>query len=203
MLKLSLAFLTLSAGLTLNSIAHSQDDGLYLDFGVQYADIEGDDGEDIATYDGAILTLAGHVGYNLFPYLAIEGELGIGGKKDENVETYNPLIDFFVPPPEIDLKQKYLVGLSGRFQLPVSDSFTIFAKGGYAQSEFKLISRPGDVGGQTQQVTETNISESGPSYGAGLLYYFSESGGVRLDVTRYEFDTFQNNTVSVGYSHGF
>lgn len=47
------------------------------------------------------------------------------------------------------------------------------------------------------------MGETGPSYGVGAEYYFTEHSGIRLDLTRYEFGDLDTTGLSLGYSHRF
>jgi len=176
----------------------------HADIGFQITDIDAEAEILPATYEGALGAINGHVGYNFSPVLGIEGELGVGGKQAKDIAEYDPQINFLVPPPVVDLKQNYLLGMSGRVQFELADDLVLFAKGGVAHSEFKLTqTAESDIVGQGPSITETNFSETGPSFGVGAQYYFSANSGVRFDATRYEFGNYKNTAVSLGYSHRF
>lgn len=189
----------------LASPAHA-DDGpkWHADIGVQLSEFDGEDEDLPAIYDGTLGAINGHVGYNFSKFIGVEAEFGLGIREEEDIATYDPRINFFVPPPVVDLKQSYLVGLSGRLQYEVVDDLVLFAKGGFAHSKFKRTQTSNlDIAGQAPVVTETDFEETAPSFGVGAQYYFSESSGLRLDITRYEFDNFASQAVSLGYSHRF
>lgn len=171
----------------------------HADIGLQLSDIGGGNEDLMSTYDGLLFTANGHVGYNLSPIVGIEAEFGLSGLQEDDIATYDPQTNFLVPPLVVDLKQNYILGLSGRLQFEVTDRLLIFAKGGVAHSKFTLT----EATEIPVETIETGFNETGPSLGAGLQFYFSENSGVRLDVTRYEFDDFDNTSVSIGYSHRF
>lgn len=108
-----------------------------------------------------------------------EGSLGLGSSEIAGV----------------DLKMNHTVAAFAVAYLPLSENFDLTARLGYGSTEFEA-----EVGGMS--ATE---SFSGVAAGIGGQYFFDESNGVRMDVTRHHYDDLDGgfDAVSFGYIRRF
>jgi len=184
-------------------LTFAEENDWHLDLGVQVADLEGRQDELSLDYDATIVLVSGHIGYRVLSFFSIEGEFGFGLDGEEDIGTFDPTLNFFAPPPVFDIKQSYIIGLSGRLQHDFGDDLFVFAKGGVLQSEYELQSRSPNVTASDPLVTEMSIDDIGYSIGIGAEYYFSEHSGIRADLTQYDVGIFESTALSIGYSHRF
>ena len=136
--------------------------------------------------DGAdVGAIQGRLGARFGQFVGVEGELGLGVKKD-NLDVGG-----------IDGKAKmnysaaaYAVGF-----LPVGENADLFVRGGYGTTK----------GSVTVPGVFERVSGESWNYGAGGQYFFDGSNGVRADYTRHEFtdDGGKADVWSVGYVHKF
>lgn len=151
--------------------ASAQEGPFRIGAGYQAIDTDG------ATYD--TLTLRGS--YDITPFFAVEGDLLIG-LGDESVTvggtTFNSSID-------------YGVGLYGVAQYPLTEQFTVFARGGYIYADVE-----GSVGGLT-----VSSDIDGWAFGAGAEWAFNGPNAVRFDYTRYDFVNGNGNADAFGISY--
>jgi len=182
---------------------HAEDNDWYLDAGFQYSDFEGASEIFPATFDAELGALSGHIGYRLLSWVSVEGEFGFGIQGDEDIQTYDPNIDFLLPPPTFDVQQTYIAGLSARVQHGLGDHFLVFAKAGIAHTRFEFTQANFTLPNQPRTIEEFSETETGPSYGVGVEIYVNESSGIRADVTRYDFGETENTSLSLGYSYRF
>lgn len=75
--------------------------------------------------------------------------------------------------------------------LPLSDNADLFARVGYGTTEFDL-----EFGGTT--VTD---NFDGATMGIGGQYFFDANNGVRMDVTRHEYDELDGGLDSVAFTY--
>ncbi|MEO1966879.1 porin family protein [Hyphomonas sp.] len=119
------------------------------------------------------LTARGTYFFN--PHVGVEGEASIGIGDDDvgaaNVELDNSLAAF------------------GVVQMPVAERVDLFARAGYATSEYN-VDVPG-VGGASGD-------DDGFAYGVGGKVFLNDKFGLRADVTRYEGDDTDADVISVG-----
>ena len=119
---------------------------------------------DEVTFD----TLTLRAGYDVNPYLGFEGDLLVG-LGDEDVtfagDVFETSLDY---------------GLGGyvKGQLPISEQFSLFARGGYTYAE---------VEGSAFGVTASDDVD-GWAYGVGAEWAFAGPNAVRADYTRYDFE---------------
>ena len=139
--------------------ANAQQSGAYVSGG--YTHFDGDGGAEL----GAI---TGRVGVNINPNFAVEGEASFGVKDDSGTELDHELGVFVVGKP------------------PISSSFDVFARLGYAQIE-----------------TSPGGSEDGVAYGVGGNLNLSPVDGIRLDYTRHDYDVGEVDAISLSYVRGF
>ncbi|WP_370335506.1 outer membrane beta-barrel protein [Parvularcula marina] len=181
----------------------TEDTGLYVGGGYTFLDIESE--EDIGDNTNA---LTGRLGWQIIPNFALEGEatFGIddgefdydGDEDDFDFDDNNDgdLDDVLNADGELGLD--YLVGLYGKYTLPVTDAVDLYARAGYAFAEI-------DATFETAGGNEFSIggSESGFAFGGGAGLDMTESSTVRLDYTRYEFEDANADGVNVTYEHKF
>lgn len=123
--------------------------------------------------DLGALTARGTYFFN--PHVGIEGEASIGIDDDQigaaNVELDNALAAF------------------GVVQMPVTDRVDLFARAGYATSDYNV-----DVPG----VGSASGDDDGFAYGVGGKVFLTDRFGLRADVTRFEGDDTDADVISVG-----
>lgn len=76
--------------------------------------------------------------------------------------------------------------------LPLSENADLFARVGYGSTEFEF-----DFGGGTT-VTE---NFDGVTMGVGGQYFFDANNGIRMDVTRHEYDELDGGLDSVAFTY--
>ena len=105
--------------------------------------------------------LQGRIGYNVNQYLGaeIEGSRSIG---DGTIEGVN------------GLSVKYAAAAFAVGKLPITDRFSLLARGGYHQTKFGQ----GNTSGKVDDF----------AYGVGAEYLVTPNDGIRVDLTRYEMD---------------
>jgi outer membrane immunogenic protein len=137
---------------------------------VGYANVAVDDA------DVNLGLIQGRIGATLTPHFAIEGEAGFG-IADDTVGG-------------VDVKMNYQVGAYLVVNAPVSESFDIFARLGYATYEVEA-----SIGGVSATDTGNDAA-----YGVGVQGFFTDNDGVRADWTSYGGDA---NVWSISYVRRF
>lgn len=160
----------LAALATLSAPAFAQ--GWYADVGYQQLNFDG------SGVDADLGAITGHVGYNLNPNFAIEGEAGVGVQE----ESFNTILG------NVDVELNYLVGIYGKAQLPVTDQLNLFARGGVVNAE---------LGASGAGINDSG-SETGFGYGAGAEFMLNPVFGIRGDYTRYDIDDVEADAFMVG-----
>ena len=113
-------------------------------------------------------------GYRFNDYIAAEAEYYDFGDQTDNTNSFS-----------VNGAGLALVG-----SVPVTDSLSVFAKGG-------LHSWNLDVSGPiAAQFTDTSSTD--PYYGVGIDYSINDRWGIRGEYTRYEVDNFDVDVASVG-----
>ena len=187
------------------SAAAAQENGVYLEGGYQYLEIE-PDGADSGVDTNAI---GARLGYQFNPVFSIEGELASGiddGEFDYNVDEdsfdlddnndgdFNDLI-----AASGDIGLNYLVGVYGKAEVPVTERLDVYGRAGYAYIDLDAsVQTPG---GTTLATIED--SEEGPAFGAGLSYDLTENVYLKGDYTYYSFEDTDTNGVMVGVGYKF
>ena len=156
------------------AMAQDRSVSLYGSAGYAHGDFEGVD----------LGALQGRFGARFVQYFGVEGELA-GGVKGDDVRVLGTNYD-------VDLD--YSAAVYGVGYLPVTPNADLFARVGYGKSEIS-IDGPG--------VGASGDGESW-NYGVGGQYFFTPKDGVRLDVTRHDFDDGgEADVISVGYTRKF
>ncbi|KCZ87741.1 MULTISPECIES: outer membrane protein [Hyphomonas] len=202
MLKYILAA-TVATGIA--GAAAAQENGLYLEGGYQYLEIE-PDGADSGVDTNAI---GARLGYQFNPVFSIEGELASGiddGEFDYNVDEdsfnlddnndgdFNDLI-----AASGDIGLNYLVGLYGKAEVPLTDRLDVYGRAGYAYVDLDAsIQTPGGT-----TLTTIEDAEEGPAFGAGLSYDLTENVYLKGDYTYYSFEDTDTNGVMLGVGYKF
>ena len=202
MLKYILAA-TVATGIA--GAAAAQENGLYLEGGYQYLEIE-PDGADSGVDTNAI---GARLGYQFNPVFSIEGELASGiddGEFDYNVDEdsfnlddnndgdFNDLI-----AASGDIGLNYLVGLYGKAKVPLTDRLDVYGRAGYAYVDLDAsIQTPGGT-----TLTTIEDAEEGPAFGAGLSYDLTENVYLKGDYTYYSFEDTDTNGVMLGVGYKF
>jgi hypothetical protein len=103
----------------------------------------------------------GRIGYNANQYFGaeIEGSRSVGDGRVEGVGG---------------ISVKYAAAAFAVGRLPITDKFSLLARGGYHQTKFG------------QGNTSAKVDDF--AYGIGAEYLFTPKDGVRVDLTRYELD---------------
>jgi len=204
---------TLAAGTALTALAlaaapagaqaFEEDTGFYAQGGYTYLDIE-PDGADSGVDSSAI---TGRVGYQFTPMFSVEGDLSTGiddGEFDFNVDEDDfefddnddgDLDDIIAASGDIGLN--YLLGVYGRFSVPVGDRFDVMARGGYAYVDLDAeLTTPGGT-----DIASVEDSADGFSGGVGAAFDLTESIELRGDYTYFDLEDTDTNTftVAVGY----
>ncbi|WGM38551.1 porin family protein [Caulobacter sp. NIBR1757] len=134
--------------------------------------------------EGADLgAVQGRVGARFGQYFGVEGELA-GGVSDDSTNIGGVRAN-------VDLN--YEVGAFAVGYLPVSPKVDLFARVGYAKSDFD-ISVPG---------ASASGDVDGVAYGIGGQYFFNDKDGIRLDVTRHDTDNGDADSVGLSYVRKF
>ena len=183
----------------------AQENGVYLEGGYQYLEIE-PDGADSGVDTNAI---GARLGYQFNPVFSIEGELASGiddGEFDYNVDEdsfdlddnndgdFNDLI-----AASGDIGLNYLVGVYGKAEVPLTERLDVYGRAGYAYIDLDAsVQTPG---GTTLATIED--SEEGPAFGAGLSYDLTENVYLKGDYTYYSFEDTDTNGVMVGVGYKF
>lgn len=130
-------------------------------------------------------TIQGRLGARFNPYLGVEGEIGLGVKRD----------DVSVGDLDGKAKLKHTAAIYGVGFLPISPNADLYARVGYGTSEGK-VTIPGDV---------IKVDGDSWNYGVGGQYFFDGQNGVRADYTRYDYrdDAGNADVWSVGYVRKF
>lgn len=202
MLKYILAA-TVATGIA--GAAAAQENGLYLEGGYQYLEIE-PDGADSGVDTNAI---GARLGYQFNPVFSIEGELASGiddGEFDYNVDEdsfnlddnndgdFNDLI-----AASGDIGLNYLVGLYGKAEVPLTERLDVYGRAGYAYVDLDAsIQTPGGT-----TLTTIEDAEEGPAFGAGLSYDLTENVYLKGDYTYYSFEDTDTNGVMLGVGYKF
>jgi len=204
---------TLAAGTALTALAlaaapagaqaFEEDTGFYAQGSYTYLDIE-PDGADSGVDSSAI---TGRVGYQFTPTCSVEGDLSTGiddGEFDFNVDEDDfefddnddgDLDDIIAASGDIGLN--YLLGVYGRFSVPVGDRFDVMARGGYAYVDLDAeLTTPGGT-----DIASVEDSADGFSGGVGAAFDLTESIELRGDYTYFDLEDTDTNTftVAVGY----
>ncbi|NJC40012.1 opacity protein-like surface antigen [Brevundimonas alba] len=91
----------------------------------------------------------------------------------------------------VDLKMNHTVAAFAVAYWPLSENFDLTARVGYGSTEFEASS-----GGVT-----VSDSFSGAALGIGGQYFFDESNGVRMDVTRHEYEELDGGFDAVSFAY--
>lgn len=91
----------------------------------------------------------------------------------------------------VDLKMNHTIAAFAVAYLPMSENFDLTARLGYGSTEFEA-----SVGGASG--TE---SFSGVAAGIGGQYFFDDSNGLRMDVTRHQYDDLDGGFDAVSFAY--
>jgi len=128
--------------------------------------------------------IQGRIGARFGQYLGLEGEMAGGVDGDEKK----------IAGTRYDLDLNYQAAVYGVGYLPVAPNADLFARVGYGKSEL-------DVSGPLAAGSADGDSWN---YGVGGQYFFTEKDGVRLDLTRHDFDNGGNaDVVGISYVRKF
>ncbi|WP_300375707.1 porin family protein [Henriciella sp.] len=183
----------------------TEDTGFYLQGGYSYLDIQ-PDGADSGVDTNAITA---RTGYQFNRNFSVEADLTSGiddGDFDFNVDEdefnfddnndgdFNDTIN-----ASGDIGLNYLVGVYGRYSVPVSDRFDVFARAGYAFIDLDATATtPGGT-----EIGRIEDSEDGAALGAGLNYDLTENWELRGDYTWYGFGSTDTHAAMFGAGYKF
>ncbi|GGD08973.1 porin family protein [Aquisalinus flavus] len=181
----------------------TEDTGFYIGGGYTFLDVETDN--DIGDNTNAATA---RLGYQFTPNWSVEGEgtFGVddgefdyeGSEDDFDFDANNDgdIDDALIGTGDIGLD--YQAAIFGRYTLPVSDRFDVFARAGYGFTEIDSTIELADG-------TEfrTGGSENGAAFGAGAAFDVTESSSIRADYTRYEYDEANADAGTVSYEYKF
>ncbi|MFN3669894.1 MAG: outer membrane beta-barrel protein [Brevundimonas sp.] len=126
-------------------------------------------------WDGHSFTARGTARFNRF--FGVEADLAVGLGSSEIAG--------------VDIKMNNNIAGYAVAYLPLSEQADLFARVGYGSTEFEL-----EFGGAS--VTE---SYDGYALGVGGQYFFDANNGVRMDVTRHEYDDLDGGLDSVAFTY--
>ncbi|OAN17649.1 hypothetical protein A3K86_01630 [Photobacterium jeanii] len=134
-------------------------------------------------------SLNGKVGYEFNEYFAVEGRAGMGLKNGKYSLPNNM---------DMKVKEKYNLGAYALASYPVTDTFSVYAMGGYSYAKNEL-----KVANQTEKA---NIK--GLSYGIGAKYKLTSELALTTEVGHYgkykkDGDKVSKNAVSLGVQYSF
>lgn len=131
--------------------------------------------------DASYLGLVVRAGYNFNKYLAIEGD-GIFTFSSEEVYS------------TIDVRPSGTIAGYVRANLPLGESFKLYARGGYSQVSYLYESPNFDLA-DDEFVQDQH---AGPSYGAGAQFNLTDTMGIRADYTVFAVDGSDVSSASIG-----
>lgn len=126
-------------------------------------------------WDGHAVAVRGAARLHRYFGVEAEGNLGLGSSDIGGV----------------DLAMNHTVAAYAVAYLPLADDMDVYARLGYGSTEFEA-----EFGGVT--VTD---SYSGVAMGIGGQYFFNGANGVRMDVTRHEYDELDGGFDAVSFSY--
>jgi opacity protein-like surface antigen len=195
------------AGVALASTTFAQDragdPGFYISGGGDYLQFEGDNG-----VDAEIGAVSGRAGFQLSPWLALEGDAIFGvddgsfdfnGDEDDfdlDDNSDGDVADVINAPGDFGLD--YMLGAYAKLNLPVGETFGLYGRAGYAFAE--VSSTVATPGGNT---IELGDSESGASVGVGGQMHLSDRSSLRLDYTFTDFDLAEAHDIGLMYQFRF
>jgi opacity protein-like surface antigen len=151
----------------------------YTGYDVGVAVPAGVDDEEVAI--GGVTTKAG---YKITDHIGVEVDATFG-VRDQRVDLGGGI--------SARVELDYQIAAYAVAYAPVGDSVELFARAGYARTEYSL----SGLG------ASANDSDSGLSYGAGAMIWANERTGFRAEYTRFEADDFEDAdafTVSVVFA---
>ena len=203
--------------------------GFYLGGGYTFIDIETD--SDIGAFDDqgdSTNAFTARAGYQITPVFSVEID-GTFGFDDGNFDLDSDEIDFSdldtdTFDDEIDTDNldsalanggdvglDYLFGLYGRVSLPVNEQLHLSGRVGYAFAEIDVtnsatittIDPATNIATTVTTSRSAGGSDDGFAFGASARYDLTESGGVRLDYTRYNFGEANADAVTLSWQQSF
>lgn len=91
----------------------------------------------------------------------------------------------------VDVRMNHNIAGYAVGYLPLSENADLFARVGYGSTEFEF-----EFGG-----VSTSDSYNGVTLGVGGQYFFDANNGVRMDVTRHEYDDLDGGLDSVAFTY--
>ena len=167
---LSLAALSLAlVGISATAKAQSEinDTGIYVGAGYGQYSIQFEDLENDIDFDDDAAVLKAYVGAQFSPYLGLELAY-------QNFDEANDADGF----AEIEG-----LSLAAKFSLPISERFSVYAKGGWFQWEAELSTDVPLIGSISSSQDGGDIF-----YGAGLQFAFTENVHARIEYERFEIE---------------
>ena len=161
-------------------LAHADNEHFY--WGLMLGKTEYED----TVLEASLLTGTGRFGWQLFPFLAVEGRLAATTGEDiGNVE---------------DLRLDYLGSALAKLMLPLGNKkkVNLYAMGGV--SGYKI--------SYTNLGTKTYFTDDGVSYGIGIDLFADEVNGLNIEWMQYADEEYEGipytlNTYSIGYIRRF
>ncbi len=158
--------------------------------------------------DANVSAVTARAGWQFMRNFAIESDISFGiddggfdfdGDEDDLDFDDNDDDDFddVIAGPG-DLGLDYLIGGYGRFILPVSDRFDVFARAGYAFAE--IDSTVATLGGN--ELTFGG-SDDGLAFGAGAAFDLTERLALRADYTHYDFSDANAESFGINLEYKF
>ena len=137
--------------------------------------------------------VGGRVGWEVTPYVAVEGEYFVGlNEHEEKRSVLIPSGERFDVTSELSIASTY--GVFGKVSLPVGDSLELFARAGYANVKKDSKSQAADENSTTSQ---GSFDEDDIALGIGASFDLTDRIYARLDATSYDLAQ-ENNSITIG-----
>lgn len=166
--SLSLAALSLAlVGTSGTAQAEMENSGIYVGAGYGQYSIQYENRENDIDFDDDAAVLKGYIGARFNPYLSLELAY-------QNFDEANDVDDY----AEIDG-----LSLAAILSLPITQNFSLFAKGGWFKWDADISTDIPALGNITSSQDGSDIF-----YGAGLRYAFSKNIEARIEYERFELE---------------
>ena len=139
--------------------------------------------------------LGARAGWEITPYIAVEGEYFAGLNEYETHFTTSalPSTDRFLVTLEESVASTY--GIYGKLTVPVGDSLKLFSRVGIATVEKEIYFEAEDA---QYSSARNSFDDDYIAAGLGMSYDFNDRLYTRLDVTTYSPDAYEANSVTLG-----
>ena len=187
----------LLAAMTVPTHAQESDSRRYV--GVQYANLDFDTSVGDFDFDWTTPALMVNVGYQINPYFAVEGRVGIGVSDDSD----DLILISGNPPTSIDAEIESYFGVFGRVGMPAGEVFYPYIQVGYGSLKVDGGGEGTSGEGNTVRVIDIDFDESEFAYGIGANFNFTETMSGNLEYMNYYDDDVDGDDIELsGFSLG-